>query len=136
MHKNHATDASEHDILSTAYNDEQRRDCAELLTIMREETGLNAQLWGDRLIGFGNYQYRYPSGREGRWFYTGFSARKKNLSISINNGLHNYKELLARLGKHKIGSACLYVTNLSDIHIPTLREIIRLSVADMRRKYE
>lgn len=136
MSRHEARLATEADILSTAYTDSQREDCKTLLALMSEITGMKAQLWGDRLIGFGSYHYRYPSGREGRWFYTGFSARKNKLSISINSGLQNHSAQLQKLGKFKMGTACLYVSQLSDVHIPTLRELIHSSYSEMKSKYE
>jgi len=39
--------------------------------------------WGDSIVGFGTYHYKYASGREGDWFVTGFSPRKQNLTIYL-----------------------------------------------------
>jgi len=32
---------------------------------------------------------------------------------------------LEKLGKHKIGKSCLYLKKLDDIHIPTLKKLIK-----------
>jgi hypothetical protein len=50
-----------------------------VLALMRETTGAEPVMWGDNIVGFGNYYRVYDSGREGNWFVTGFSPRKQNL---------------------------------------------------------
>ena len=55
-------------------------------------------MWGDGVVGFGDYHYRYASGREGDWFLAGFSPRKQNLTVYIMSGFAAYDELLGRLG--------------------------------------
>ena len=88
-------------------------------------------MWGTNIVGFGSYRYRYASGREGEWFLTGFSPRKRNLTLYIMAGFENYDSLLAGLGKHKTGKSCLYINKLEDVDIPTLRELIRQSVTHL-----
>jgi hypothetical protein len=43
--------------------------------------------------------------------------------------------LLAKLGKHKTGKACLYVNKWDDVNTEALEEMIRASVAYMKEKY-
>lgn len=108
--------------------DEQRRqDCYTVLELMREVTGAEAEMWGDSIVGFGRYHYRYASGREGDWFLTGFAPRKQNLTLYIMAGFEQYEALMARLGKYKTGKSCLYVNKLSQIDLATLRELVQLS---------
>ena len=45
------------------------------------------------------------------------------------DGFTDYEELLARLGKHSTGKACLYVKRLSDVDTDVLRELIGRSYA-------
>lgn len=61
-------------------------------------------MWGDGIVGFGTYRYKYESGREGEWFLTGFSPRKANLTLCIMSGFFRYQELLEKLGTHKKGT--------------------------------
>ena len=49
-------------------------------------------------------------------------------------GFARYDALLQRPGKHKTGKSCRYVNKLADVHLPTLRELVRASVQAMRRK--
>jgi hypothetical protein len=71
--------------------------------------------------------------REGDWMLTGCSPRKQSLTVSIMPGFDRYDELMARLGKHKTGKSCLYVNKLEDVHLPTLKTLIKQSVAHMKR---
>jgi len=109
--------------------DEKRRgDAFSLLRLMREATGTEPEMWGDSIVGFGRYRYRYESGREGEWFLTGFSPRKQNLTLYIMPGYDRYGDLLKKLGKHTKGKSCLYIRSLSDVHLPTLKTLIRRSI--------
>ncbi len=69
-------------------------------------------MWGDSIVGYGSYHYKYASGREGDWFVTGFSPRKQNLTLYIMSGFEKYDELMGKLGKYKTGKSCLYINKL------------------------
>ena len=114
---------------------EQRQDCRALAITMAEITGAPARMWGPSIVGFGSYHYRYPSGREGDFMETGFSPRKRALTIYVMAGFSEHEALLARLGKHTTGKSCLYIKRLADIDQSALRELIDSSVAFLRRKY-
>lgn len=92
-------------------------------------------MWGDSIVGYGQYHYHYDSGREGDFLVTGFSPRKQNLSIYIMPGFKKYQTLLNRLGKHKHSVSCLYIKRLSDIDEHVLAQLIKRSVQEMRRMY-
>lgn len=84
-------------------------------------------MWGGSIVGFGDYHYKYKSGREGDWFVTGFSPRKKSLTLYIMAGFNEYDELLAKLGKYKTGKACLYINKLEDVDMTTLKALVKKS---------
>lgn len=86
---------------------------------------------GASIIGYGRYHYTYASGREGEFLATGFSPRKAALSLYIMPGYQDYGAILARLGKHRPGRSCLYVTKLEDIDMAVLEELIRAALADL-----
>lgn len=119
--------------LNGVADEQKRRDCFTLVEIMREATGAEPEMWGDSIVGFGSQHYRYASGREGDWPITGFSPRKQNLTLYLTYGFEQYGDLLAKLGKHSTGKACLYVKRLSDVDMPTLREMVNRSVAEARQ---
>jgi len=118
--------------LNAVPDESKRADALRMMAIMREVTGEEPRLWGDNIVGYGHYHYKYASGREGDWFLAGFSPRKANLTLYITSGFEQFEELRARLGKHTIGKSCLYVKRLSDLDEATLRELIGRSVEHMR----
>ena len=105
--------------------DEQRRtDCLNVLELMRNVTGEPAAMWGKAIVGFGSFHYRGKTS-EGDWFPVGFSPRKQNLVLYLHCVLEEQTALLEKLGKHKIGKSCLYLNKLDDVHIPTLKKLIK-----------
>ena len=113
----------------------KRKDCQELVKIMKRVTGKNPKMWGDSIVGFDKYHYVYASGREGDWPITGFSPRKQSLTIYIMNGFKDYSKELKKLGKYKTSVSCLYVKRLEDIDTKILEKIITKSVKTMRSLY-
>lgn len=130
--KTQPTDRSVEAFINTIADDKKRQDAAAILALMQEVTGEAPTMWGDSIVGFGSYHYRYASGREGDWFTVGFSPRKRNLTLYIMAGFEDYEALLEKLGKHKTGKACLYINKLEDIDLATLRELIAQSVAHVK----
>lgn len=124
-----------HAFISSVLHERRRAEALELLDLFGSTTGLEPVMWGDSLIGYGSYRYKYASGREGEFFLTGFSPRKSALTIYIMPGFESYKDQLARLGKHKHSRSCLYLTRLDAVDQSVLAEIIGDSVDWMRRKY-
>ncbi len=109
-------------------DEKKKQDSYRILELMKQVTGEEAQMWGDSIVGFGSYHYKYASGREGDWFLTGFSPRKQAITLYIMAGFEQYDYLMNQLGKYKTGKACLYFKKLEDIDIQTLRELVKQSV--------
>ena len=128
--KTKPTKASVKEFLNQIQDKERREDCFAVAKIMEEITGDKPKMWGPSIVGFGSYHYKYASGREGDWPITGFSPRKKDLTLYIMMGFEKYPELMEKLGKHATGKSCLYINRLSDIHVPTLKKLIRTSLKD------
>lgn len=112
-------------IATTDTSEVRRADAHTLLDIMREETGEEPVMWGPSIIGFGEYHYKYASGREGDAAAVGFSPRKANLVLYGLSYSPDAAPLLAKLGKFKAGASCVYVNKLADIDLDVLRELIR-----------
>lgn len=125
--KTQPTDRSVTAFLNQVADDKKRADCFTILALMQEVTQTEPRMWGDSIVGFGSYHYRYASGREGDWFLTGFSPRKQNLTLYIMAGFDQYEALLAKLGRFKTGKSCLYIKKIEDIDLPTLRELVKQS---------
>ena len=93
-------------------------------------------MWGDSIVGFGSYHYKYQSGREGDWFLTGFSPRKQNLTIYIMNGFDHYENYLKKLGKVKSSVSCLYLKKLDDVDTEVLANLVADSVHYLQDQYK
>jgi len=131
--KNNASVAA---FLNMIDDKQKRSDAKKVAALMRKITGSKAKMWGTSIVGFGNYHYKYASGREGDFMLTGFSPRKQNLTLYIMAGFSGFDSLMARLGKHKTGKSCLYIKRLEDIDLKVLESLISRSVKHMRNKYE
>ena len=127
--KTQKNEANVDDFINSVDDERKRQDCVAIIDLMREVTGEEPAMWGPSIVGFGSYHYKYASGREGDWFLTGFSPRKQALTLYIMSGFKKYESLLAKLGKYKTGKSCLYVKKLDDVDIPTLKELVKQSVA-------
>lgn len=103
--------------------------------LMGEITGEKPKMWGTAIVGFGNYHYKYASGREGDFLITGFSPRKQALTLYIMAGFSSYDSLMKKLGKYKTGKSCLYIKKLEDIDMKVLKQLISRSVKYMHKTY-
>lgn len=116
---------------------------ARLIEMFEEITGKRAVMWGPSIIGCGDVN---------DWPVVGFSPRKAAISFyglvekasektgasdSADGGEggsddnendsaagNGSPQLLARLGKHRLGKGCLYVNGLNDVDESVLRELI------------
>lgn len=113
----------------------RREDCFAVAKMMEEITGSKPVMWGPSIVGFGTYSYKYASGHEGDWPLAAFSPRKQDLTLYLMPGYEKREELLSQLGKHRTGKSCLYIKRLSDIHLPTLKKLIKISVKDVKDTY-
>ncbi len=129
--KTQKNEQSVDDFLNGVEDEQKRRDSFAVMELMKEVTGEEPAMWGDSIVGFGSYHYRYASGREGDSPLTGFSPRKQNLTLYITSGFEQYEDLLDDLGKFKTGKSCLYLKRLQDVDLDVLRELVRQSVAHM-----
>ncbi len=133
--KTKATDANVEDYLLAIDNDERRSDCRAIATLMAAISGAEPKMWGAGIVGFDSYHYKYASGREGDAPVTGFAARKGDISVYLSANGADQEQLLALLGRHKMGKACLYIRKLSDIDMAILERLIRASVEEIKRLY-
>lgn len=133
--KTKPNDKNVEEFLQKVENPRKRNDSFEILNLMREVTQEEPIMWGDSIVGFGNYHYKYASGREGDWFQIGFSPRKQSLTIYIVPEIERFEEILNRLGKFRTGKSCLYINKLQDINILTLKELMEKSVKYLREHY-
>ena len=117
--------------LNAIPDEKRRQDCYAVLEILCQATGAEPKMWGDSIVGFGEYHYVYASGREGDWPVVGFSPRKQNLTLYFSHGFEHYPDLMARMGKYKTGKGCLYIKRMEDIDPGALRELAERTTKDM-----
>lgn len=125
--KTKPSDQSVEEFLNNIPDEKKRRDCFTLLNLMKQTTQIEPKMWGSTMVGFGDVHYKYESGREGDWFKVGFSPRKQNLTLYLNYGFEEYEDLLAKLGKHKLGKACLYINKVEDVDLDILKQLVEKS---------
>lgn len=118
--KTKPTEVSVQEFIEEIQQPQKKEDAYALLSLFAEVTGAEAKMWGPSIIGFGKYHYRYTSGHEGDAPLAAFSPRKTALTFYFMLPDGKREELLAKLGKHKIGKGCVYVNKLSDIDTAVL----------------
>lgn len=107
----------------------RRDDFRELSEMMTQATGEAPVVWGTKMLGFGRYRYTYASGRTGEWFVVGFAPRADGITLYLLSGLEAQADLLANLGRHRIGGSCLYVRRMADLDRGVLRQMLERAVA-------
>jgi len=132
--KTKKNDASVEDFLESVEHEGKRSDSFVILDMMKDITGEEATMWGDSMVGFGEYHYNYKSGREGDWPLIGFSPRKQNLTLYLMYGVEQHQDLLSKLGKHKLGKICLYLNKLADVDMKVLRELTTRAFEEMKKQ--
>ena len=133
--KTKETNGSVENYFAAIKDNGRRKDCETLAKLMAKATKQKPKMWGSSIVGFGSYHYRYDSGREGDNCLVGFSSRKDAISIYLTENIAGREQLLANLGKHKIGKACLSISKLSDIDPKMLEQLVVSSVAERKRKH-
>jgi hypothetical protein len=131
--KTKKTEASVDAFLNTIKDEDIRRDCFEIVKIMKQVTRSDPKMWGSSIIGFGSRRLKYASGRELDWMLTGFSPRKGNITLYIMGGFEKQAALLKKLGKHSTGKGCLYIKKLRDVDTKVLKELVSASVQTMKK---
>jgi hypothetical protein len=125
------------DFINTYVDNEQKKaDSFRLIELMQEWSSAEPKMWGPTIIGIDNYHYKYASGHEGDAPVLGFSPRKAAFSLYVYSDTEKSKLLLAKLGKFKMGKACIYVKRLSDINISALKELCIESIKYINENYE
>lgn len=130
--KTKATTKSVPEFLEQMEDPKRKADCLTIAALMERLSGSKPKMWGDSIVGFGDYHYKYASGREGDWFQVGFSPRKQNLTIYVMGYLELYTDLMEGLGKYKHGKGCLYIKTLEDVDMGVLEKLISTSIERLK----
>ncbi|HEX2548610.1 MAG TPA: DUF1801 domain-containing protein [Gammaproteobacteria bacterium] len=137
MAKNKTTETNKDvtEFIEKVSNETKRDDSFRLIEIFKSITGFDPKMWGPTIIGFGSYHYKYASGHEGDAPITGFSPRKDSIVIYLHPVFPKRDELLKKLGKHKVGKACVYFKKLDDIDVAVMEKMIAASIQENRKEY-
>jgi Domain of unknown function (DU1801) len=133
--KTQPTTVSVSDFIEAVTDETQRADAQKIATIMERISGHKPKMWGTSIIGFGEYHYKYESGREGDWCRIGFSPRTGQTVLYIVDGFRGHSELMEKLGKHKTGKSCLYIKRLSDVDDAVLEQLCIASLRWMAQEF-
>ena len=132
--KTKPTVASVEDYLASKASPEQFADCKALMALLKKVTKHSPKMWGPSIVGYGSYSYMYESGRTGESCLTGFAVRGRELVVYLVAESQDQQALLAKLGKHKMGKACLYFRRLADLDTNILEALVSESVAETKRR--
>lgn len=134
--KTTATDENVFEFIDEFVDSEQKRqDSLTLIDMMQKITGHPPKMWGPTMIGFGDWHYVSPSGREGNWFSMGFSPRKAAISLYITMDATSHPKHMKKLGKYTTGKGCIYVKRLSDIDMKVLEDLTRTSYRELKKQF-
>lgn len=114
--------------LNAVGNETRRRDALALKEIMARLSGEQPKMWGDSIVGFGEYPYKNRSRKDHSWMKIGFSPRKQSLTLYILDGFGKYESLLGDLGPHTTGKSCLYIKDLTKVDSNVLENLITRSL--------
>lgn len=129
------TEESVEDFINGVETETKRDDSRRLIETMTQLTGEKPYMYGPSIVGFGNYHYKYASGREGVAPLAGFSPRKAALTIYIAPEFPEREALVEKLGKCEVSVSCIYVKKLDDINEGVLKKMINASIKHTKKLY-
>jgi hypothetical protein len=132
--KTKKTGASVSQFINAIEDDERRKDCKAIGALMQKATKSKPKMWGDSIVGFGEFEYVDRAKQTHQWFQCGFSPRKAALTLYLMGGYPKDAASLKKLGKVKTGGGCLYVKSLEDVSVPALRATIAGSLKRIRSR--
>ncbi|MBN2668628.1 MAG: DUF1801 domain-containing protein [Bacteroidales bacterium] len=116
-------------LINAIESEKKRNDALLFFDLFKSTTKLEPIIWGENIIGFGKYSYKYPSGRTGEWFKVGFSPKKQNITVYLSQLAYELDaEKTASLGKFKLGKSCLYFNSFKDVNADALKQLIELAL--------
>jgi hypothetical protein len=129
------TDASVAEYIAKIADEKRRQDFGEAVKIIAENTGFEPKMWGEHIVGFGAYHYKYESGREGDSPLAALASRASSITFYLGSKFKDYDELVAKFGKHKISGGCFHVKKLADIDTNVLIEMVKNSIEQTKKEH-
>lgn len=133
--KTRLTEAPVAKFLDAIKDEQTRKDCKAIATMMEKATKSPAKMWGSSIVGFGTRMQTYANGKQAEWMQIGFSPRKQNIALYLMMGdLSKQETMLEKLGKCDHGKGCLYIKRLADVHMQTLERLVRTAAQKQAAK--
>ncbi len=134
--KTTATAASVDDVLAArASSPAQLADAHALVAMFTRVSGEPPRMWGPSIVGFGSYRYPLAGGKTGESCAAGFALRGREIVLYLLADTDDQAALLARLGPHRMGQACLYLKRLADVDAAVLEQLATGALAELRRRH-
>ncbi|MGB3329052.1 MAG: hypothetical protein WBA46_08875 [Thermomicrobiales bacterium] len=118
-----------------ALDDARRAGSEILIAAMQAATDMPPALLPGTIIGFGSYDYRYASGREGTSCALGFSPRAREFSLYLSCYLDQdatgQQALFDALGRHRLGKGCLYLKDPRTVAPDALAAVLQASLRSL-----
>jgi hypothetical protein len=109
----------------------RRAEAEELLALFSEISGEEPVVWAGRIIGFGEFEYRYETGRSGRSPLLAFApGSNKHTIYLVGDFSERWPDLMSKLGTHRASKVCLYLPRLAGVDRATLRTLLERTLAD------
>ncbi|MGO1859124.1 DUF1801 domain-containing protein [Ancrocorticia populi] len=109
----------------------RRAEANELVALLEDISGFTPVVWAGRIIGFGEYKYKYASGHSGRAPVLAYAPGPAKHTLYLSeNFTQRWPELCEQLGSYKASKVCLYITRLAKTDRNALRQLLELTLAD------
>ncbi|HMM82130.1 MAG TPA: DUF1801 domain-containing protein [Terrimesophilobacter sp.] len=113
------------EFLATVTKERRLADARKIIAIMRRVTGVEPVMSGASVIGFGSYHYRYATGHEGDTPVVGLSPRSAAMSVYGLYNAYDPDPRFEKLGPHKVGKSCLYITRFDAVDQDLFETFVR-----------
>jgi hypothetical protein len=110
-----------------AIDEPRKADIKELDKFIRKTVPKLKSFMISGMIGYGNYHYKYVSGREGDWCVIGLASQKNYISVyacATKNGKYVPEMYKKDLPKARIGKSCIRFKKVSDVSLDVIKKIL------------
>jgi hypothetical protein len=118
------TEINVNSYLATIKSVDQQKDCIEIVNLIEKKIKIKPKMWGEHIIGFGAYHYKYESGREGDAPLFALAARANSIVFYLGSNFKDKDVLLSKFGKYKAGKGCYHIKKLADIDVSVLLQMV------------
>jgi hypothetical protein len=106
----------------------KRSDVAKLHALIKKTVPAYEPAMYGSMIGYGRYQYRYESGREGVSYRIALSSNKTGISVyvcAVDEHGWLAEQAKDELGKASVGKSCIRFKRLADINLAALTTVLK-----------